>query len=44
VIWYIAFGLLGAYWILTGCWLIVSAVWDILRLVLFGFPGDRYRD
>ena len=44
VIWYILLGLLGGFWICQGLWLIVSAIWDLLRLALFGFPGDNYRD
>lgn len=44
MIWYILFGLIGAFWIVQGIWLIVSAVFDILRLIFFGVPGDNYRD
>lgn len=44
MIYYILFALIGGFWICQGLWLIVSAVWDILRLIFFGVPGDNYRD
>jgi hypothetical protein len=44
VIWYALFFAVGGYWILSGAWLIVSGLLDLIRIALFGYPGDRYRD
>lgn len=41
---YALVALLGGYWVLTGTWLLVSGVLDLLRIALFGYPGDKYKD